>query len=110
MALLVSLIYFAMLPAVIAFVLAAVLPKFFPAASYRKRTAGAALGAGCLPMALPVVVLLIGNGTDYGYSPLIPLAAVLFAALIIAVVIGLPAAMLARRGKEPAHQDPGAFD
>lgn len=99
----VAIIYLMILPAVIAMVLASVLPSLLPHASYRKRTLIAAGMAGFLPMAIPLAAVIFGGGKGYSYSPLIPIAALLTVGLVVAVVIGLPAAIYARRGKEPGR-------
>ena len=111
MGLIVSFVFFLVLPAVIAYVLAGVLPNLFPRASYRARTLAAASGAGCLPMILPAAVLLLGPSyKTYSSTVLVPLAGVLFLTLLLAVVIGLPVAIFARRGKEAPQDHSRTFD
>lgn len=101
MSFLFAIIYLIILPIVIATVLAAVLPTLLPQASYRNRTLIAAGLAGFLPMAIPLAAIIVGWGAGHGYSPFIPFLALLFMGLIIMIVIGLPTAIVARRGKEP---------
>ena len=51
-------------------------------------------------MALPGLFLMLGPISSYSSTPLVPLFGIVFAVLLIAVVVGLPVAIIARRGKE----------
>lgn len=108
MALLFALVYLVGIPAMVAFVLAMAWPRLFPQASYRTRTIGSASGAGCLPMVLPALGVLLGYG--YRGELVIPLLALAFVGLLIALLVGLPVATLARRGKEEPAGAEKIFD
>ena len=107
MALLVPLLYFAILPALIAVIMANVLAGFLPGRSLRRRSTIAALGAGFLPALLPILILLFVEDTGYNG---VAVAALVGVALITAVVIGLPVALLVRRGKEASPPQAAIFE
>ena len=107
MALLVPLLYFAFLPALIAVIMANVFAVFLPERSLRRRSLFAALCAGFLPASLPLLILLFFDSGDYGGVAVVALIGL---AVITAVVIGLPVALFARRGKEARLPLAGTFE
>lgn len=93
MSLLLFLILLVALPAVLSTVAATGLSARFPALSRRRRVAVAALLAGLLP----VIPGLIAVWRTYRLTTLVPVVAVLMLGLIVALVVGAPAAFHATR-------------
>ena len=87
--------------------MANVLAVFLPGRSLRRRSVVAALCAGFLPALLPVLILLFVEDTGYNG---VAVAALVGVALITAVLIGLPVALLVRRGKEAPQPLAGTFE
>lgn len=106
MASLAALIFFLAIPAALAAGMAYALANFASALSLR--TVIAALVAGGLPMAVPIMALVETSG--YDGDLLVPLTALIVAGLTLALVIGFPVALLVGRRREAAQPDPKAFD
>ena len=101
------LLYFAVLPAIIALILAIVLANLLPEYSLRRRSLIAAVGAGFLPALLPILALMFANTGEYGG---VAVAVLVGLALITTLVIGLPVALFAGRGKEVAGSQAKPFE
>lgn len=107
----IGLIFFIFFPAVIAWIVGTALDRLAPALRYAWRTVIAALAAGFVPMALPLIGVMIGSSMSNGEGTAIAVLALVFMALLIALVIGLPVALFTRRGKAAGDQSPGStFD
>ncbi|MEO0031752.1 MAG: hypothetical protein RIS94_1510 [Pseudomonadota bacterium] len=81
------------LPAVLATIASAGLATLYPTFSRRRRVGLAALAAGLLP----VTPGLIAVWRTYHATTLVPLGAVFALGLIVALLVGLPAALRATR-------------
>ncbi len=101
------LIFFIAIPAAFATGLAGLLSVRKPGWSLRRRSAVAALGAGLMPVLLPIVSVLRGN--DGGIGPVVPTMALLLLGLAMALVVGLPVALWIGRRKVP-RSSPEIFD
>lgn len=93
MSLLLVLLVLIALPAALATIFAHGLAAWRPATSRRKQVVLAALAAGLVP----VVPGLVAVWRTYGQTTLVPLGAVAALGLIVAVGVGLPAALRATR-------------
>lgn len=102
-----ALLFLVILPAGIAWALAHGLGRLQPGWSLRRRTLVAALAAGFAPIVIPVIAVLAGGGE---VALLIAVAALLFAGLVIAVLVGLPIALAVGRKQELLNPDPRSFD
>ena len=107
MGVLVFLFYFAVVPAIIAAVLGNSLPKLLPNSSLRRRSLIAAVVAGFLPALLPIGAILLSDTSGYGG---VGLAVMLVLALLTTVMVGLPVALLVRRGKEDQPHSGAPFE
>lgn len=101
-----ALIFFLAIPTALAAGMAYALANFASALSLRLRTVIAALVAGGLPMAVPIMALVETSG--YDGDLLVPLTALIVAGLTLTLVIGFPAALLVGRRCEAAQPDPKA--
>lgn len=101
------LLFFVLLPAGIAWALALGLARLQSAWSLRRRTMIAALTAGFVPVALPIFVVAAESS---GSEVSVAIAALVFAGLVVAALIGLPVALYVSRSLEPKRPDPKAFD
>lgn len=100
-------LFFGLLPAGIAWTLATALARMQPDWSLRRRTGISALTAGFAPVLLPIFIVALELG---GTEALIAIAALLFTALVIAMLIGLPLALAVGRRLDPPRADPRSFD
>ncbi|MEQ1541597.1 MAG: hypothetical protein ABL926_05015 [Novosphingobium sp.] len=100
-------LFLILLPAGIAWVLGRMLDNFLPRWSFRRRTLIAALGAGFVPMALPLAIMLVEMGAD---MDLIPVIALVFVAGLITLLIGLPVAFYSRQDRQEPFGAARTFD
>jgi len=107
MSIAITFLFFGAIPAIAAFILANVLARLWPEQSLRRRSMFAALLAGFLPSLLPLLVIVVGDYGDYRGTAI---AALTGLSLITAILIVLPVAVLARRGKERADPPSRTFD
>lgn len=108
MFMLIGLLVLVAIPAALAAAIAYALPTFAPRWSLRRRTAVAALTAGFLPMALPIVAALTDEKNPAIFASV---ASIMFGGLFFSGVIGLPIALLVGRRKGRADPpDVSTFD
>lgn len=95
------------IPALIAAAAAFAMPTLAPGWSLRRRSVVAALIAGFLPMTIPVVAALSDPDNP---AVVASVSGILFGGLLVALVIGLPVALLVGRRRGGPAVDPTAFD
>lgn len=108
MAILAILLFFLFIPAAISIGASALLHVARPGWTMARRAILAAVLAGLVPVALPIVAVLAGH--DGGIGPVVPVVALLALGLIVALVVGLPVALWIGRRKQVQPPDPNAFD
>lgn len=101
------LLFLVLFPAGIAWALATGLARMQPDWSLRRRTTIAALAAGMVPVALPIVVVAAESA---GSELSVAIVALLLVGLVVAVLIGLPVALSVGRKLEQTSPDPQTFD
>lgn len=97
MGILVALLAIIVLPAVLATIFVSWLGKRYPAMVRSKRVAVAALAAGLVTVTPGLIIVW----RAYRLTSLVPMAAVFVLGLIIAAVVGVPAAFRATRITQP---------
>jgi len=98
MGIILGLIVFVLLPAALSWGICSGMRVLSPASSRRRRVAIAAGCAGLLPIIVPLLSVI-----DLEFPEgLIAIAAVLFAGLLMALLVGLPVAIRATRNDFPA--------
>ena len=95
------------IPALIAAAAAFALPTLAPRWSLRRRSVVAAVIAGFLPMTVPVFAAL----TDPANPAVVAsVSGILFGGALVALVVGLPVALLVGKRRGGPAVDPSAFD
>ncbi|HEX4848235.1 MAG TPA: hypothetical protein VFV30_08820 [Novosphingobium sp.] len=95
------------IPALIAAAVAFAMPTLAPGWSLRRRSVVAALIAGFLPMTIPVIAALSDPANPAVFASV---SGILFGGVLVALVIGLPVALLVGRRRGGPAVDPTAFD